>query len=103
MSLAEYVISTSSPVLNWNATGNERIIQNVLNLIRTFRYAVGYDRTRGINPAVVDKPLNEAVMIYTAEIYRVVELYEPRATVKSVSFSGLDDDGNMDFEVAIEI
>jgi len=103
MSLAEYVISTSNPVLNWTATGNERIVQNVLNLIRTFRYSVGYDRTRGINPAVVDMPLNEAVMVYTAEIYRVVELYEPRATVTSVSFSGLDDDGNMDFEVAIEI
>ena len=101
--MAEYVISTSNPVLNWTATGNERIVQNVLNLIRTFRYSVGYDRTRGINPAVVDMPLNEAVMVYTAEIYRVVELYEPRATVTSVSFSGLDDDGNMDFEVAIEI
>ena len=99
----EYTIDTSNTELNWNATDEERIVQNVLNLIRTFRYEVGYDRTRGITPAVVDKPLEEAVMIYTAEIYRVVELYEPRATVKSVNFTGLDDDGNMQFRVVIDI
>lgn len=100
----EYVIDTLNPsALNWRASGNERIIRNVLNLIRTFRYDVGYDRTRGIDPSVVDKPLEEAAMVYISEIYRVVELYEPRVTVKEVRFTGADTEGNMQFRVVIEI
>lgn len=98
-----YTIDTSDPNLNWQASGDERIIQNVLNLIRTFRYEVGYDRTRGINPAVIDKPLQEASALYTSEIFRVVDLYEPRATVRSIKHTGTDEEGNMQFKVAIEI
>lgn len=100
--MSSYMIDTSAD-LNWQATGDERIIQNVLNLIRTFRYEVGYDRTRGINPAILDKPLQEQITLYTAEIYRVVDLYEPRATVNSVEYTGVDEEGNLDFKVAIEI
>ena len=99
----EYVIDTASDSLNWNASGDERIIQNVLNIIRTHRYEVAYDRTRGINPTVLDKPLETAVMLYTAEIYRVVELYEPRAAVGKVEFTGVDTDGNMQFRVVLDI
>lgn len=98
-----YEIDSSNPDLNWRAAGEERILQNVLNLIRTFRYEVGYDRTRGISPQVIDKPLQEAVASYTSEIYRVVELYEPRATVKSVEFITSDSDGNLQFKVVVEI
>ena len=100
----EYVINTTETApLDWNATGDARILQNVLNLLRTFRYSIGYDRTRGITPAVLDKPLNEAAMIYTTEIYRIVELYEPRANAKEARFTEVDQDGNMEFQVVIEI
>ena len=101
--MSSYTIDTSDPNLDWQASSDERIIQNVLNLIRTFRYEVGYDRTRGINPDVVDKPLQEAIALYTSEIFRVVDLYEPRATVNSVKFIDVDSEGNMQFKVAIEI
>lgn len=98
-----YTIDTSDPNLDWKASGDERIVQNVLNLIRTFRYEVGYDRTRGINPAVIDKPMQEAAALYTSEIFRVIDLYEPRASVNSVNFIDVDLEGNMQFKVAIEI
>jgi len=99
----EYIIDTSDSNLNWNAKGNERIAQNVRNLLRTWRYEVAFDRTRGLEPSILDKPLNEAIALYTAEVYRVVQDYEPNAQVKSVQFIGLDDEGNLQFRVVIEI
>ncbi len=100
----EYIIDTTDTTpLDWNAADNDRILQNIKNLMRTCRYSVGYDRTRGIDPSIVDRPLNEAAMLYTAEIYRVIELYEPRVTVEKVKFTEVDDEGNMQFQVVIEI
>jgi len=100
----EYTIDTSIQTpLNWNASGDERIVQNVLNLLRTFRYDVGYDRTRGIDPRVLDMPLKKAQAVYISEVYRVIDLYEPRASVKSVKFSGIDEEEGMQFQVVIEI
>jgi len=100
----EYILDTSQNVdLNWAAKDDERIAQNILNLLRTWRYEVGFDRTRGLDPAILDKPMSEAVALYTAEIYRLVADYEPRAMLKSVTFSGADDEGNLQVKVVVEI
>jgi phage baseplate assembly protein W len=100
----ELVIDTSAPAaLDWAAAGVARIAQNVRNLISTFRYEVAYDRTLGIDPALLDKPAETAAAQYIAEVYRVVSLYEPRAMVKDVRFTGVDTDGNMQFQVVVEI
>lgn len=99
-----YTIDTSQPInLNWSATGKERIIQNVFNLISTFKYEVAYNRAKGINPAILDKPANVLEVAYISEVYRVVDEYEPRATVEKVSLIGIDDEGNMQFKVVIDI
>lgn len=99
-----YTIDTSQPInLNWSATGKERIVQNVFNLISTFKYEVAYNRAKGINPAILDKPINILEAAYISEVYRVVDEYEPRATVEKVSLSDVDDEGNMQFKVVIDI
>lgn len=100
----QYIIDTSKAAeLNWTAKGDERILQNILNLLRTWRYEVGFDRTRGVDPSILDKTLNDAAALYTAEIYRLIEDYEPRATLKDVAFLGIDDEGNLQFKVVVEI
>ncbi|WP_422447790.1 hypothetical protein [Thermoanaerobacterium sp. DL9XJH110] len=100
----EYIIDTSKPVnLNWAAKDAERVAQNVRNLISTWRYEVAYDRTLGLDQSILDKPLDTAVALYVAEVYRLVADYEPRATVKEVKFTGVDDEGNMQFRVVIEV
>lgn len=100
----EHTIDTSQPFkLNWSAKGIDRIIQNVWNLINTYRYEIAYNRTMGINPEIFDKPAPIASAQYTAEVFQVVSTYEPRATVKEVKYLGLDYEGNMQFRVVIEI
>ena len=85
------------------STDIERIIQNVENLISTWKYEVAYNRVMGMDPTLLDQPLDIAVARYTSEVYRLVADYEPRAKVKEVAFTGLDDEGNMQFKVVIDV
>lgn len=99
-----YTVDTSAPArLDWGASGTQRIVQNVIDLINTWRYEVAYDRTMGINPAILDRPADMAASMYTAEIYRLVAEREPRAKVRSVKRKSGDDEGNLRFEVVIEV
>jgi len=102
--VASYEIDTSKPVkLDWAAKGVDRILQNVLNAISTFRYEVAYARTRGMDPAIQDRPAPIAAKLYASEIYRVVPEEEPRATVQEVQPIGIDEEGNLQFKVVIDI
>ncbi len=99
-----YTIDTSQSInLNWSAKGKERIVQNVFNLISTFKYEVAYNREKGIHPAMLDKPRHILEAAYISEVYRVVERYEPRVTVVSVSLINSDVEGNMQFKVVIDV
>jgi len=100
----EYFIDTGQPHnINWSASDEQRIIQNVQNLINTWKYEVAYNRVMGMDPTLLDQPLDIAVAMYTSEVFRLVSDYEPRAKVTEVGFSGIDDDGNMQFKVVLEI
>lgn len=100
----QYVIDTSKPInINWGATGNERIVQNVLNIINTWKYEVAYNREMGIDSRLLDKPKDIAAAQYIAEVYRIVPIYEPRAEVKEVTFLQVDDEGVMQFKVVVNI
>jgi len=100
----EYVIVTSQDMqLDWSAKGAQRIVQNVANLIRTFWYEVAYNRLLGINPDILERSPEETFALYTAEVYRVVSTFEPRATVKSVEPISIDQEGNIRAKVVIEI
>lgn len=89
--------------LDWGASGAYRVVQNVYNLINTWRYEVAYNRIMGMDTKLLDKPLNIAVSQYISEVYRIISEYEPRANVKNVKFIGVDDEGNMQFKVVVEV
>lgn len=100
----ELVIDTGKPTaLNWAAKGAERIAQNVLSLLSTWRYEVAYDRTMGLHPGILDMPADKASALFIAEAHRIIPFYEPRAIIKEIQFLGVDDDGQMQHRVVIEI
>lgn len=100
----QYVIDTSNPIsINWGAKGNERIVQNVLNLISTWMNEIAYSRNKGIDPTLLDKPVDIASAQYISEVYRVIQDYEPRAEIEEIKLIGVDNEGNMQFKVVINI
>lgn len=88
--------------LNWNAKGAERIAQNVVNLISTFRYEIAYNRTLGIPTKLVDMPPAEAMALLPAEVMELCSRYEPRANIKAVNCAPAVD-GGIEIEVVMDI
>ncbi|WP_207642818.1 hypothetical protein [Niameybacter massiliensis] len=89
--------------LNWNAKGVERKLQNIRTLLNTWRYEVAYDRTKGLDPSILDLPKDEAIALYISEVYRMIETYEEDVVIKSVKFISIDEEGHMAFKVVVEI
>lgn len=98
--MGDYNVSTKKPI-NWSAKGVERILQNIGNLLNTFRYEVAYDRVLGRDPAISDKPFEQAVPALIAETYELIEEYEPRVNLKDVTIT--KEDGEIQIEVVVGI
>lgn len=99
----KYVIDTGiNKPLNWSAKGNDRVAQNVLNLLNTFTYEVAYDRLLGLSSDLIDKPLTKIEGLLTAQIYVQVERFEPRATITDVELSS-NSTGDIIIKAVIEI
>lgn len=82
----EYEVNSSKTLIDWNAKGDERILQNVNNILNTLKYEVPYDRLKGRDPDNLDKSLNQSRHKIIEETYDLINTYEPRATPKSVDY-----------------
>lgn len=89
--------------INWLSKDTDRIVQNVSNLLSTYKYEIAYDRTLGLTRAFVDMPLQSAIAAATTEIIDLISAREPRATIKKVIYIDSDINGNMHFKVVIDI
>lgn len=102
--MAIYTLQTSTgPSLDWGARGVPRVVQNVRNLCQIYRYEIAYDRTLGIDPAIIDRPLDEASALFAAMVADLIERKEPRAKVLQVDYHGATLGGQLDFEVVLDI
>lgn len=88
--------------IDWNAKGNERKAQNVANLINTYRYEIAYDRTKGMDPEIIDKPLHQMVNKFSSEVYRLISVYQPNVTVTEISPVVIGDDTTMKVVLAFD-
>lgn len=83
MSTRFMIDSTKAPVQFECETDQDRILQNVKNLLMTQMGEVPYDRLRGLNMSVYDKPLSFVKAHIAEEITRVIA-WEPDARLISV-------------------
>ena len=88
-------------LIDWNLKGEDRIAQNVKNLINTYRYEIPYHRTMGVPGALIDKPSTVLMEEAKVEIAQMLSIYEPRANVKDIICSS-SADGNVEIEVVLE-
>lgn len=99
--MADFYISDASPI-NWRQSGAAKIAQNCQNLLCTFWHEIAYERSKGMDPEIVDLPLPQAKQKMKAEIYRVLGDYEPRAKILSVQVTG-EESGDLHFNVGLRI
>ena len=100
--MARYTINSCNNNINWNAKGNERIIQNINNILNTIQYEVAYDRVFGRNPEFLDKNFNDIKGLLIAETFDLINEYEPRATILNVDCNQLES-GEIEIKVVVDI
>lgn len=97
-----YTVSSNENIINWNAKDNERIVQNVRNILNTMQYEVAYDRVFGRSTDILDNQFQNIQGQLIAETFELIDEYEPRASVKDVFVNQLEN-GEIDIKVVIEI
>lgn len=86
--------------INWEIGERYQIIQNAHNLINMGMFEVPLNRQIGVSKEYLDKRKEEAELLLLSEIDRNIEIYEPRAKLKSLS---LKEDGPGDYKINVEI
>lgn len=95
----DYIVK-SSDLIDWNVKGNNRILQNVNNILNTIKNEVPYDRLMGRDPKNIDKIGVKNRNSLIEETYDLIKTYEPRVTVKSVE---IEDIQNLEIKVVVSI
>ncbi len=69
------------------ASGNGAPQVCVNNLLQLFRGEVPYERVKGLDPRIVDRPILAADAQLRQDADWLVETYEPRAQIESINVS----------------
>ena len=69
-----------------NPSKVNEIIQNVKNILATTRGSIPLHRDFGIDPDIIDLPVNQAKAKLVNDIIIQVKTFEPRAVIKKISF-----------------
>lgn len=75
------------------ASGNGSPDVCAVNLLLTFRGDVPYERIKGLDPRLMDKPITVAEPEIKQDAEWLLETYEPRVTVKGISLDAKDTGG----------
>lgn len=68
-------------------SGNGDPIRCAENLMHLVQGEIPYDRVRGIDPEIIDKPTDEAAMDLQEEASWNIETYEPRLDPEEVTIT----------------
>lgn len=71
------------------AKGNGDPMVCTLNLIRTVRGEVPYERVKGIARELIDKPVSQSRQQFMADAQWLVETFEPRLDVNDIDINSL--------------
>ncbi len=72
------------------ASGNGEIKTCVKNLLRIIRGEVPYERLKGMDPRIIDKPRETARPLVQQDVRWQIETYEPRAEIESIKVTPTD-------------
>lgn len=69
------------------ASGNGDVNVCVANLLRTFRGEVPFERVKGLDPRLIDRPAGDAEIEVQQDATWLIEAYEPRAIVNGITIA----------------
>ena len=85
--MSELIINTAPQPVIIGATGDDELMQNVRFIVSTFAYSVRFDVPFADEGGYIDSPLPLATARRIAGLAEAIETYEPRLSVKSITFA----------------
>lgn len=79
-------IVSANDNINLNVTGDDLILQNVANILRTFKGECGLNRKFGISSSTLDKPQMVVQAKLSKEIADQIRDYIPQVKLKEIKF-----------------
>lgn len=102
MAIVTIDTGTNTP-LDWGARGTERKVQNVLNILRTYKGEVAYNRSLGISSEIIDKPIDEARAIMAEDLITNIEQNVSGVRLISLSVEEATETGDIEIKATIEV
>ena len=96
-------IYSNDDTIAWGATGEDRIVQNVRNIVRTRKFEVPFMRELGLNPDIIDSDTRTIRAELAAHVAEVIKENEDRADVVDVRIESVDENGNYVIAVDLEV
>lgn len=99
-----YQLNLTQQQTTWEivpSSGVSEILQNVKMILLTVKGTAPLDRNFGLPFDILDIPINRPAQI-TAAVAKALSIYEPRAKLKKLTFSG-SVDGKLIPKITIEI
>ena len=84
------------------ASGNGNVAVCANNLLLTFRGEVPYERVKGIDPRLIDRPIALAEADLQQDAAWLLETYEPRADIRGIRVEQSDAAGGS-FNITADI
>ncbi len=89
----EYDVTAGQMSIDFGATGDKEILQNVANILSSVIHSCPMHREFAFDASVLDKPMNLVQTLIKSRIFSSIKKFEPRAQVTKVSFQGSGSDG----------
>ncbi len=71
------------------SSGNGKPMQCVANLVRITRGECVYDRVKGIDPTLIDRPISIVKPLLQEDIRWLIKTYEPRVNMQDIDLDAL--------------
>lgn len=102
--MAEFDVSAAGTLsINFGASGNEEILQNVAMIINSVVHSCPMDRGFAWDGSILDRPIHIIPTLLSSRLIAAVNRYEPRAQVVSVTYTGNADNGQIRPKVKVRI
>lgn len=81
----------------------EEILQNVKTIVTTLKGTAPLDRTFGIDPKIIDAPIDIIKIKLGSSVIEAINKYEPRAKVNNIFFESNTLDGLVIAKIEVSI
>lgn len=99
----KYTVRSDNPDIRWGLTDEERIVQNVMNILRTKKHEVPFMRDFGIDPDNFDEDIEFIRGNIMQDVKDEVAKYESRVEITEVSIEGVDENNNLIIKLELEV